>query len=65
MCSLAREPDQVFRDVTLNLHSEVDKMVVWFPPKNTSLTRESLAIPPSKTSTSPIQSLLRLGVSSK
>ncbi|CAM9699705.1 unnamed protein product [Pylaiella littoralis] len=28
----------VFRDVTLNLHAEVEKMVAWFPPKNTSLT---------------------------
>ncbi|CAM9705501.1 unnamed protein product [Ascophyllum nodosum] len=28
----------VFRDVTLNLHSEIEKMVMWFPPKNVSLT---------------------------
>ncbi|CAM9877910.1 unnamed protein product, partial [Ectocarpus sp. 12 AP-2014] len=33
----------VFRDVTLNLHSEVEKMVAWFPPKNSTLT---LSLPP-------------------
>eukprot|EP00752_Nemacystus_decipiens_P003733 g3439.t1 len=33
----------VFRDVTLNLHAEVEKMVLWFPSKNTTLT---LSLPP-------------------
>ena len=31
---------QVFRDVTLNLHAEVEKMVIWFPPKNSTLSCE-------------------------
>lgn len=33
--------EKVFRDVTLNLHAEVDKMVAWFPPKGSTVTRES------------------------
>ncbi|CAM9439416.1 unnamed protein product, partial [Hapterophycus canaliculatus] len=27
----------VFRDVTLNLHAEVEKMAGWFPPKNSTM----------------------------
>lgn len=42
-----RTTRQVFRDVTLNLHAEVEKMVVWFPSKNSTLTRESLPCPRS------------------
>ncbi|CAM9864578.1 unnamed protein product, partial [Choristocarpus tenellus] len=28
---------QIFRDTTLNLHSEVEKMLTWFPPKGVTL----------------------------
>lgn len=33
----------MFRDVTLNLHAEVEKMVIWFPPKNSTMIREFIS----------------------
>lgn len=40
----------MFRDVTLNLHAEVEKMVVWFPSKNSTLTCESFLTDPPRPS---------------